>query len=192
MPRIAIFASGQGTNAEAIIGYFKENYPDTIFSIWCNKTNAGVFKRAEKMQIPSFLFTNDDLQRTGFIEKITHWNPDLIVLAGFLRKIPDRLIQRYPSRILNIHPSLLPKFGGKGMYGNKVHEAVKQSGETETGITIHLVNEKYDEGEILFQERIAVLPHYTAKDIEREVRKLELTYYPRVVAKYLNLLTKAT
>lgn len=189
MPRIAIFASGEGTNAEAIIKYFKQNHPDTDFSIWCNKSNAGVLKRAERMHIPYFLFSNEDLQGTDLIEKITAWKPDLIVLAGFLRKIPDAWIQLYPNRILNIHPALLPKFGGKGMYGNKVHEAVKQAGETETGITIHLVNEVYDTGKILFQERIPVLPEYTAEDIGREVRNLELICYPRVVAEYLFSLT---
>lgn len=192
MPRIAIFASGEGTNAEAIIKYFKQNHPDTDFSIWCNKSNAGVLKRAARMHIPYFLFSNKDLQETDFIEKIADWKPDLIVLAGFLRKIPAILIARHPNRILNIHPSLLPKFGGKGMYGKRVHEAVKQSGETETGITIHLVNEKYDEGKIIFQERVSVLPHYTADDIEREVRRLELRYYPEVIAKYLSSLSKAT
>lgn len=192
MPRIAIFASGEGTNAEAIIEYFKQYHPDTDFSIWCNKSNAGVLKRAERMHIPYFLFSNKDLQGTDINEKIAGWKPDLIVLAGFLRKIPAILIARYPDRILNIHPSLLPKFGGKGMYGRRVHEAVKQSGEAETGITIHLVNEKYDEGKIIFQERVSVLPHYTTEDIEREVRKLELRYYPEVIAKYLSSLTKAT
>jgi phosphoribosylglycinamide formyltransferase-1 len=191
MPRIAIFASGEGTNAEAIIRYFQEHHPNVTFSIWSNRAEAGVLKRAKKLHVPSFLFTNDALLRADLIEKIKVWKPDLIVLAGFLRKIPDSLIQLYPNRILNIHPALLPKFGGKGMYGQKVHEALKKAGETETGITIHLVNEVYDEGKILFQERIPVLPQYTAEDISREVRKLELLHYPRVVAEYLNSLTGA-
>ncbi len=190
MPRIAIFASGEGTNAEAIIRYFQEHHPEHVFSIWSNRAQAGVLKRAEKLHVQSFLFTNEALQGADFIEKFNGWNPDLIVLAGFLRKIPESLIQYYPNRILNIHPSLLPKFGGKGMYGNKVHEAVKQAGETETGITIHLVNEEYDKGKILFQERIPVFPHYTVEDIRREVRKLEQKHYPHVVAEYLNSLTE--
>lgn len=191
MPRIAIFASGEGTNAEAIVRYFQEHHPNVTFSIWSNRADAGVLNRAEKLKIASFLFTNEEMLGADWIEKINGWNPDLIILAGFLRKIPDALIQLYPNRILNIHPALLPKFGGKGMYGYKVHEAVKKAGEKETGITIHLVNEVYDEGKILFQERIPVLPQYTAEDISREVRKLELLHYPRVVAEYLNSLTGA-
>jgi len=190
MHRIAIFASGEGTNAEAIVRYFQKHHPETEFSIWSNRADAGVLKRAEKLNIPSFLFTNEALQGEDFIEKIKSWKPDLIVLAGFLRKIPEALIKQYPHRILNIHPSLLPKFGGKGMYGRKVHNAVKQAGEKETGITIHLVNEQYDEGKILFQKKISILPQFTAEDIGREVHKLELLYYPRVIAEYLNSFTR--
>lgn len=190
MHRIAIFASGEGTNAEAIIRYFQEHHPNVSFSIWTNNPDSGVIIRAEALNIPIYIFSNEELNQPGFLEKINDWKPDLIVLAGFLRKIPEIMIRKYPGKILNIHPALLPKYGGKGMYGMNIHLAVKLNDEKETGITIHLVDEKYDHGKILFQQRTAITPEMTAEDISREVRKLELTWYPKIIEQYLLSTTK--
>ncbi len=188
--RIAIFASGEGTNAEAIIRYFQKQHPNVIFSIWTNNAGSGVIKRAKVLSIPIYIFTNEELTQPGFLERFSDWKPDLIVLAGFLRKIPEKMIRQYPSKILNIHPALLPKYGGKGMYGMNIHQAVKLNGEKETGITIHLVDEEYDHGKILFQEKTAITPEMTADDICREVRKIELTWYPIIIEQYLQSITK--
>lgn len=192
MNRIAIFASGEGTNAEAIIRYFREYHPNVSFSIWTNNRGSGVIKRAEALNIPIQIFSNEELNQPQFLARINDWKPDLIVLAGFLRKIPEIMIRKYSGKILNIHPALLPKYGGKGMYGMNIHLAVKQNGEKETGITIHLVDEEYDHGTILFQQKVAITSEMTADDISREVRKLELAWYPKIIEQYLKSTTKAS
>lgn len=185
MWKIAILASGEGSNAEQIVRYFREKTLDATFLIISNKTDAGVVRRATNLHIPIEIFLYQQFVSGEVTERLRTFNPDLIVLAGFLLKIPDDMVALFPNKILNIHPALLPKFGGRGMYGMHVHQAVKEQGETETGITIHLVNEHYDEGKIVFQKAVAIVPSDTAEDISAKVRVLELQYYPAVIHNFL-------
>ena len=171
--RIAIFASGSGSNAENIVHYFSGSSEFQFPLIISNQTNAYIHKRAETLKIPSFTFTKEQFfDAKPVLELLTEYNIDAIVLAGFLLKIPTLLIQHFPDKIINIHPALLPKFGGKGMYGARVHQAVKEAGETETGITIHYVNENYDDGNIVFQARCPVSADDTAEMIAAKVHLL--------------------
>ena len=184
--RIAIFASGSRSNAENIIHYFSGSSEFQFPLIISNQTNAYIHKRAETLKIPSFTFTKEQFfDAKPVLELLTEYNIDAIVLAGFLLKIPTLLIQHFPDKIINIHPALLPKFGGKGMYGIKVHQAVKEAGEPETGITIHYVNENYDDGNILFQARCPISADDTAEMIAAKVHLLEYEYYPQVIEKIL-------
>ncbi len=182
--KIAIFASGSGSNAENIINYFHKR-PEFVFPIiLSNKSEAFVHQRAKKLKIPSFTFTKSEFEEgTAVLNILKKYQIDCIVLAGFLLKVPQLLINNFPYKIINIHPALLPKYGGKGMYGSKVHEAVKNAGETETGITIHFVNENYDEGNIIFQAKCQLLPTDTADSIADKVHKLEYEYFPTIIEK---------
>ena len=182
--RIAIFASGSGSNAENIVHYFSGSSEFQFPLIISNQTNAYIHKRAETLKIPSFTFTKEQFfDAKPVLELLTEYNIDAIVLAGFLLKIPTLLIQHFPDKIINIHPALLPKFGGKGMYGARVHQAVKEAGEPETGITIHYVNENYDDGNIIFQARCPISAADTAEMIAAKVHLLEHEYYPQVIEK---------
>ena len=182
--RIAIFASGSGSNAENIVHYFSGSSEFQFPLIISNQPNAYIHKRAETLKIPSFTFTKEQFfDAKPVLELLTEYNIDAIVLAGFLLKIPTLLIQHFPDKIINIHPALLPKFGGKGMYGIKVHQAVKEAGEPETGITIHYVNENYDDGNILFQARCPISADDTAEMIAAKVHLLEYEYYPQIIEK---------
>lgn len=182
--KLAIFVSGSGSNAEAVINYFKNHPTISVELLLSNNPEAYALERAKKLNVPSKVFDRSQLQAEVLNwlseNKITH-----IVLAGFLLMIPKCLTDAYPNKIINIHPSLLPKFGGKGMYGLKIHEAVKKAGETETGLTIHLVNEKYDDGKILKQVHCKVSPTDTAKDISENVLRLEHFHYPRVIEEWI-------
>ncbi len=182
--RIAIFASGSGSNAENIIRYFS-NHPNFVFPvILSNNEKAFVHERAKKLGVPSVTFSKEDfLKGEKILNFLQEQKIDAIVLAGFLLQVPLLVIDAYPQKIINIHPALLPKFGGKGMYGMRVHEAVKEAGETETGITIHYVNNEYDAGEIIFQAKCPVLPEDTPETIAKKVHELEYQYYPRVIEK---------
>jgi len=182
--RIVIFASGSGSNAENIVHYFSGSSEFQFPLIISNQPNAYVHKRAETLKIPSFTFTKEQFfDVKPVLELLTEYNIDAIVLAGFLLKIPTLLIQHFPDKIINIHPALLPKFGGKGMYGARVHQAVKEAGEPETGITIHYVNENYDDGNIIFQARCPISATDTAEMIAAKVHLLEHEYYPQVIEK---------
>jgi phosphoribosylglycinamide formyltransferase 1 len=184
--RIAIFASGNGSNAEAIIQYFKNHLTIKVALVLSNNPDAFVLERAKKSNIPAKSFSRDEYKQPGqVLEHLASENITHIVLAGFLWLVPDYLIKQFPDRIVNIHPALLPKFGGKGMYGNRVHEAVKLAGEKETGITIHLVNEHYDEGRVLFQKSCPVEPQHSAAEIAKCVLALEHEYYPRVIEDWI-------
>lgn len=179
---IAIFASGSGSNAENIIKYFSHSEQFNFPLIISNKPDAFVHKRAESFKIPSVTFSREDfMEGTKIIELLKSKNIDFIVLAGFLLKIPQNIIEEFPDRIINIHPALLPKFGGKGMYGDKVHQAVVDANETESGITIHYVNEKYDEGNIIFQAKCQVTPEDTPEMVAQKVHALEYQYFPKVI-----------
>lgn len=185
LKKIAIFASGSGTNAEKIIEHFHHSGKGKVAVVASNKKDAFVLERAKQQGIPVFCFSKTELLEGGVKDKMVELGIDLIVLAGFLLKVPETLVDAYPNKIINIHPALLPKFGGKGMYGNFVHEAVKAAGETHTGITIHFVNNHYDEGEVIFQERIEVLPEDSPGEIAQKVHDLEHKYFPKVIESLL-------
>ena len=182
MKRIAIFASGSGSNAEAIARYLTDRTDVEISLILTNNPEAGVIQRARRLHIPVVVFDRKTFYDSDrIIELLLNQKIDLVVLAGFMMLIPEKLVQTFPRRILNIHPALLPKYGGKGMYGHFVHEAVVAAGEAESGITIHFVNEVYDEGEIVFQATCALSPTDTPDDVARKVQVLEHEHFPRVV-----------
>ena len=188
--RIAIFASGSGSNAEKIAEYFKNHPTIEVSLILSNNPQAGVIARARKFQIPVVLFDRKTFYETNKItELLQNQNVDLIVLAGFMMLIPEEMVKAFPQKMVNIHPALLPKYGGKGMYGHFVHEAVVAAHETESGITIHFVNEHYDEGAIIFQASCAVVSGDTPEDVAKKVQVLEHKHYPEVVEKTLNNLT---
>ena len=187
MVRIAILASGSGSNAEEIIRFMQGVRQVEVASIVTNQPGAGVIQRAKRYGIPVELFVNSDWKNSERILTYFRENHiDLIVLAGYLQKIPEYLIKVYPDRIVNIHPALLPSYGGKGMYGMNVHQAVHRNREKYSGITIHLVNEKYDDGEIIFQARCPIHPDDSPDQIRTNVLALEHQYFPTVV-KYLAL-----
>lgn len=193
MKRIAIFASGSGSNAEKIADYFAGSADVSIELIVSNNPKAGVIDRARRHHIPVVLFDRTTFYQTDRITRLLQQqNIDLVVLAGFMWLMPGGLVQAFPDRIVNIHPALLPKFGGKGMYGHFVHEAIVAAGETESGITIHFVNEHYDEGAPIFQARCPVAPTDTPDDVARKVQVLEHEHYPRVVADVLATLPDRT
>lgn len=181
MKKIAILASGNGTNAEAIIRHFAGHPRAKVALIGSNKDDAYVLERAKKHDIQAFTFSKKELENGSVQTLLLVKRIDLIVLAGFMLKIPDSLVRAFPRAMVNIHPALLPKYGGKGMYGMHVHKAVKDSGDRETGITIHWVNERYDEGEIILQEQVEVLPDDTPEQIAEKVHQLEYKYYPKVI-----------
>jgi len=180
--RLAILASGSGSNAENIHRYFAGNSAVELVLIVANKAEAYVHERARQMGVPSMTLSREALQDSdALLELMSSYRIDFIVLAGYLLKVPADLIEAYPRRIVNIHPALLPRHGGKGMYGDKVHEAVLAQGDTESGITIHYVNEHYDEGQIVFQASCPVLPGDTADDVANRVHALEYAHFPRVI-----------
>ncbi|MEE3035531.1 MAG: phosphoribosylglycinamide formyltransferase [Bacteroidota bacterium] len=184
--KIIIFASSEGTNAEEIIKYFKNKEGISVELVITNNNNAGVLKRAKKHSIPSISYNNEAFEKKLVFEILNLLSPDLIVLAGFLRKIPNIIISKFPNKIINIHPALLPKHGGKGMYGEAVHKSVIKSCDSETGITIHFINRNYDEGEIIFQKSLKVEAKDSPKSLFRRVQKLEHKYYPLIIEKLLN------
>lgn len=186
MKSLILFASGQGSNAKAIINYFETNPEVSIDLIVCNNPNAGVIQMAKQEGIPLMLITKNSWTKPDFLNKLVLQKPDLIVLAGFLWKIPTTLVQAFQNKIINLHPALLPKYGGKGMYGMRVHEAVKAAGEAESGITIHWVNEDYDEGSILVQAHCRVLQKDTPEEIANRIHHLEHHFLPRTIEFLLN------
>lgn len=186
MTRIAIFASGSGSNAENIINYFKGNNNVEIVSIVSNRKEALVHDRAKRLGIESVTFSKNDFENSNnVIDYLKDKKIDFVVLAGFLLKVPQNILAEYPNKIVNIHPALLPKFGGKGMYGDNVHKAVVEAGESESGITIHYINENYDEGDIIFQAKCSVSKDDTYKDVAEKVHMLEYKYFPEVIADIL-------
>ena len=187
MKNIAIFASGSGTNAENIIRYFSSSETIKVALVLSNNCNAGVHKRVEKQGVPSFSFSRDEFSKgTPILQKLSEYHVDFIVLAGFMNKISDILLEAYPNKIVNIHPALLPKYGGKGMYGMHVHEAVVAAGEKKSGITIHYIDENYDEGIIAFQATCSVNEADTPEDVANKVHALEYAHYPHVIEELLS------
>ena len=183
--RIVLFASGSGTNVENIIKYFKNNHQVKVINVFTNNPKAGVIERVRPFKIPVNVFDKVQLNSGVLCKQIKLLNPDLIVLAGFLLKIPLAFINTFTFKIVNIHPSLLPNHGGKGMYGDRVHQSVKDAGDHETGISIHYVNENYDEGSIIFQSKVEVGDQDSFEDIANRVHQLEYKHYPEVIQKIL-------
>lgn len=180
---LAILASGSGTNAENIINYFSEHPGIQVKEVLSNKVDAYVHERAKKLGVPSHTFSKAEFNDTSFIKRLV--DIDYIILAGFLWLIPEYLIKAFPNKIINIHPALLPKYGGKGMYGLKVHEAVVANHEKESGITIHLVNKEYDKGKILFQAKCEVTDRDTAESVANKIHELEYQYFPSQIEKLI-------
>lgn len=181
MKRLAILASGSGSNAEKIMEHFQNSEIAEIALVASNKAEAFVLERAKKFGVPTFTFSRKEMDAGVLLEKLQEENIDWVILAGFLLKIPVELTRAFPDRMVNIHPALLPKYGGKGMYGSFVHEAVKAAGDAETGITIHLVNENYDEGRIVFQASTPVTSEDTPESIAEKVHALEHKHFPEVI-----------
>lgn len=184
--RIAIFASGSGSNAQKIMEHFKRNSEAEVVLILTNNPQAYVLQRADNFEIPSHIFTREEFYKTdNIIKLLKNLQVDLIVLAGFLWLVPENLLKAFPNKIINLHPALLPKYGGKGMYGDHVHNAVLAAKEEESGITIHFVNEKFDEGEILHQSRFKIEPGDTLEIIKFKGQQLEHQHFPRVIESLL-------
>jgi len=183
---ILIFASGNGSNAENIITYFQNKAIDINWIIITNNSNAGVIQRSIKMGIPFLVFNKKDFYENMFLKKISLINPKLIILAGFLLKIPENLIKKFNNKIINIHPSLLPKYGGKGMYGMNVHNEVIKNREAESGISIHYVNNQYDEGKIIFQKSTKIIYPSNAENLSKKIHELEMKYFPEIIEKLIN------
>jgi phosphoribosylglycinamide formyltransferase 1 len=181
MKRIAILASGSGSNAQKLVEHFQGSIHAEVVLIGCDNPQAGVIQRAWELNVPSYLFTGKQLKEGQLQRELQGQRVDLLVLAGFLRLIPAELVRAYPKRIVNIHPALLPKYGGKGMYGQHVHAAVVAAKETESGITIHYVNERYDEGEHIAQFRCPVLATDTPDTLAARIHALEHLHYPSVI-----------
>jgi phosphoribosylglycinamide formyltransferase-1 len=187
MQHIAIFASGTGTNAARIIDHFRHHASIRVSLIVCNKPGAGVLDVAKREHIPSLMIEKTPFfQGTAYVDELRAKKIGFIVLAGFLWKIPTALIRAYPGRIINIHPALLPKYGGKGMYGRFVHEAVIRSADKESGITIHFVDEQYDHGQPIFQAKVVVEPDDTPDTLAKKIHLLEYEHFPRVIGEVID------
>ncbi|MET1258658.1 phosphoribosylglycinamide formyltransferase [Flagellimonas sp. DF-77] len=187
MKKIVLFASGSGSNVENIIRFFNDDPSVTITCVLTNNPKAKVLERCKRLEVPTLCFDRNAFSKSSVVQDfLGAIDPHLIVLAGFLWKVPEAMVAAFPQKIINIHPALLPQYGGKGMYGENVHRAVKDSGDTETGITIHYVNEAYDEGAIIEQVRVAVDKGDSIETIAAKVHELEYNYYPKVIAELLD------
>ena len=184
--KIILFASGNGSNAENIFRFFKNKKNVDVLTVYTNRSKAGIINRFKPLGINVEVFTRKSFINGSLLKNVINQNPDLIILAGFLWKFGSDWIEAFDKKIINIHPSLLPKYGGKGMYGDHVHKAVKENCESETGITIHYINEFYDEGAIIFQEKVKLDKDDNLEDISYKVRKLEHKYFPTVIKDLLN------
>lgn len=185
--KIAIFASGSGSNAENIIRYFQKSDSVEVSLVLSNKSDAYVLERAHRLKVPCNVFPKEEwISGDEILAILQEYRIDFIVLAGFLVRVPDLILHAYPDKIINIHPALLPKFGGKGMYGDRVHEAVVAAGEKESGITIHYINENYDEGNTIFQATCPVLPNDTPDDVAEKVHALEYEHFPKIIELIIN------
>lgn len=185
----AVFASGSGSNAENLIRFFEKSDDLTIALVISNRADAGVLERAQRLGVPfQYVSPKAIRENDGFTELLKQFQIDFIILAGFLQLVPAYLIRLYPGKMVNIHPALLPKYGGKGMYGRHVHEAVVAAGEKESGITIHEVDEHYDEGRIIFQAKCSVLESDSPEDVANKIHQLEYRHFPQVVADWIKSL----
>lgn len=185
MKHIVLFASGSGTNAQNIIEHFSRKENQRVVAVFCNNPAAGVIKKSEALGVPVVVFNKEQLLETIVLHKLQAFRPDLIVLAGFLLKFPQNIIEAYPKKIINIHPALLPKYGGKGMYGLHVHRTVLSHQEKETGISIHYVDEHYDQGALIFQQTVSIEDCASAEAIAAKIHELEQEHFPAVIEKLL-------
>lgn len=184
--KIVIFASGSGTNAENIIKYFQNSGNTEVLAVLSNRRSAGALKKAYHLNVKSLLFDKEAFYDSHeVLNVLKDMDPDLIVLAGFLWLMPTNILEEFPNKVINIHPALLPKFGGKGMYGARVHEAVIEKGEKESGITIHYVNPKYDEGQVIFQKTIGIEENETPETLAAKIHQLEYKHFPEVIQQLL-------
>jgi phosphoribosylglycinamide formyltransferase-1 len=186
MKNIVIFASGSGSNADKIISYFSQSTVAKIVLVLSNNANAGVLAIAESHKVPTLVFTKEQLNSGFVLRHLQAFNPHFIVLAGFLQKFPADIIAAYPHKVINIHPALLPKYGGKGMYGAHVHRAVHENKEKESGITIHYVNDNYDEGNVIFQKAVAIEECLSPEEVALKVLALEHEHFPKVIEELIN------
>ena len=187
MKRIVIFASGSGTNAENLIKFFQNSDNASVIQVLTNNPHAKVLERCKTLKVSALSFNRTAFSKSDDVLNVLKASkPDLIILAGFLWKFPEFILDQFENKVINLHPALLPKYGGKGMYGMHVHKAVVAHKETETGITIHYVNENYDEGAIIFQAKCEVLPSDTAEDVVSKIHELEMRHFPNVVDQLLN------
>ncbi len=185
MHKLVLFASGSGSNVENIANYFEQNNEVKVAAVFTNKTDAGVIERCKRLGIPCYSFTNAAYLDASFIDVVKSFSPSLIVLAGFLKKISPSFVKAFENKIVNVHPALLPKFGGKGMYGMNVHKAVVSAGEIETGITIHRVDEIYDNGTVVAQFRVRLDGTETPEEVAQKVHELEYQYFPKTIESLL-------
>ncbi len=185
MKNIVLFASGAGSNAENIIQYFSANSKINVVAVFTNRADSGVIQKANKHEVPVYTFSKEQLTSGNVILRVKAFNPALIVLAGFLLKLPANFVNAFPGKIINIHPALLPKYGGKGMYGDNVHRAVLENQELESGISIHYVDEHFDNGDIIFQAQTDVSSCTSSAEIAQKVHQLEHEFFPSVIEKLL-------
>lgn len=184
--KIVVFASGSGTNTENIIKYFQNSPEFRVVAVFSNRRSAGVLKKAHDLNVKALYFDRESFYHSSeLLYVLQDMDPDLIVLAGFLWIFPENILQRFPDKVVNIHPALLPKYGGKGMYGDKVHKAIIENREKESGITIHYVNERYDEGKIVFQKTVNVDDHDTPESLAAKIHDLEYAHFPKVIEELL-------
>ena len=182
---IVVFASGSGSNAIKIYEYFQKNQSVNIEAIYCNKKSAPVIQKFQNIGIKTIVFEKNNLEDRGFLKTLLNLNPSLIILAGFLLKMPAEIISNFKNRIINIHPALLPAYGGKGMYGINIHRRVVENNELFSGLTIHYVNKDYDKGAIIFQEKVELSKNESAETLSKKILKLEHLHYPRIIEKLL-------
>jgi phosphoribosylglycinamide formyltransferase-1 len=191
LKKLAIFASGSGSNAENICNYFADSSDIEVVLICTNRRDAFIVKRANKLNIPVYIFSKSELNNfVDLHKKLQNIEVDVIILAGFLLKLPTIMVDNYPNRIINIHPSLLPKYGGKGMYGSNIHKAVIKNKELESGISIHFVNQNYDEGKIILQKKCSISANESVETLIHKIHKLEHNYFPVAIEKTIKKLSK--
>ena len=187
--KILILASGNGSNAENIINYFRDKFYEIEWCIITNNHKAGVIEKSKKLNIPFLILNKGQFNINRALIEIEKFNPSLIILAGFLLKISENIIEKFPDRIINIHPSLLPAYGGKGMYGMNVHNKIIENFEEESGITIHYVNKNYDEGKIIFQKKLTIQYPCNPQELEKKIHKLEMEYFPKIIEGLIKVLS---
>jgi phosphoribosylglycinamide formyltransferase-1 len=187
--KILILASGNGSNAENIINFFRDKFYEIEWFIITNNNKAGVIEKSKKLNIPFLILNKDQFNSSSALIEIEKFNPSLIILAGFLLKISENIIEKFPDKIINIHPSLLPAYGGKGMYGMNVHNKIIENSEKESGITIHYVNKNYDEGRIIFQKKLTIQYPCNSEELAKNIHVLEMEFFPKIIEDLIKVLS---